>query len=274
MVVQVVNRCYHREMVEDLLQALELDKPEISVLDSLLQRGEMTVLALARDTGINRTTLYRVLDDMMRKGLVAKGIKNTTTVYTALSLDGLERLVDERLQKADRLRRLFEDNKEKLRKLRSHSVSPSNVKFYNGASECRQLLWNSLRGKVVKSFGYRTLKEVVGYKFFAQWWDEIIRRGREDYMLINPEDLESKRSVNEDEKYTIPLSGQSWFHIRTIDTDVLDIITETFIYDDVYAVLQWQDNDIYGVEVQNKVIARQEEAVFDLLWEIGKDAKL
>ena len=45
---------------------------------------------------------------------------------------------------------------------------------------------------------------------------------------------------------------------------------ETYIYNNVVALLSYDKDDIFGVEIHNDKLARQQEQLFDLLWSQAK----
>ena len=260
-------------MLKDLLGKLQLNKDEVQVLDYLFRNGTSSVLEIARGVSINRTTLYRILDRLAQQGFVVKGLRGKTTVYDALSVDALEKQVFDYFHQGQEALEVFEAKRDELFQLAATARNPAQVRFYNGGEECRQLLWNSLQGKTVKSFGYKTLREVVGAEFFADWWKEVFKRDRRHYLLINPDSWQSKKQGDSGKRLSLNksnLNDSQNLQVRLIAATQLKINVETFIYNDVYSILQWHGSDIFGVEIQNETIARQEEAVFDLLWQQGE----
>ncbi len=54
--------------------------------------------------------------------------------------------------------------------------------------------------------------------------------------------------------------------VRYIDPVVFKIEFETYIYNSCVALLSYQTDDIFGVEIHNPQLARQQKQLFDLIW--------
>ena len=65
----------------------------------------------------------------------------------------------------------------------------------------------------------------------------------------------------------------SIWRTRIIDPKILKITQETFIYNDVFAIVQWGPKEIFGVEIYNQQVADQERAVFNVLWKMASKHK-
>ena len=46
------------------------------------------------------------------------------------------------------------------------------------------------------------------------------------------------------------------------------------VYDDVVVMYYWDDNDVWGVEIQNARMAEMQRSIFETLWRIAKKVKL
>jgi HTH-type transcriptional regulator, sugar sensing transcriptional regulator len=79
--------------LEQSLQKLGLAAKEASVYLALLQLGQAPVQTIARKAGIVRPTTYVVLEALIRKGVVQKGILGKKTVFIASPPEELDRLI-------------------------------------------------------------------------------------------------------------------------------------------------------------------------------------
>lgn len=57
---------------------------------------------------------------------------------------------------------------------------------------------------------------------------------------------------------------------RYIDPAIFTIEFETYIYNNCVALLSYKKDDIFGVEIYNEKLARQQKQIFDLLWSQAK----
>ncbi len=53
---------------------------------------------------------------------------------------------------------------------------------------------------------------------------------------------------------------------RYVSPTVFTIEFEVYIYNNIVALLSYEKEDIFGVEIHNSKLARQQRQLFDLLW--------
>ena len=82
--------------MENLLQNLEqfgLKANEAKVFLSLLKLSEASPNRIAEEAGIERTTVYKILDILSDKGLVSKNIKGKRLTYVSKGSKAIEGLL-------------------------------------------------------------------------------------------------------------------------------------------------------------------------------------
>ena len=105
--------------MEDFQNQLEqagLTKREAALYMALLQNGPSTILAIAKRAGMKRPTVYLVLDELVRKGLVSLVPKEKRKLFIALSPERIIETLDERSRSLKELlpqmMRLFKNQSE------------------------------------------------------------------------------------------------------------------------------------------------------------------
>jgi sugar-specific transcriptional regulator TrmB len=119
-------------MFEKELQELGLSDKEASVYVALLAVDNDSVLDLAKRTGINRTTIYPVLDSLLQKGLVSEIKVDKKIRFAAESPERLITFVERQKvvfeEKAGRVR----DFVPRLKTVQRESGEKPLVKIYEG----------------------------------------------------------------------------------------------------------------------------------------------
>lgn len=257
-------------MISKLLVELGLLELEARVVETLIREGPKTVLKLSEFIPVKRTSLYRVLSDLEEKGFVRKIPLENTTQYSSISVEYLRRKIEEQRSHVLELASLYEKTLPELHSLEQGRKSPIGTVVYNGSEGVKQLIWNSLAAKTnILSFGYRTLTEAVGSKFLADWLSEAFLRKQKHKLLTNDNTVRMKRNTAT-RLGNMVLERVQYIHkLRYLPEEILKITTETFIYDDIYSVIQWTGDQVYGVEITNPVIADQQREIFNYLWKRG-----
>src|SRR4030042_5027558 len=90
--------------LKQTLQNFGLNQNEQEVYLLLTKDGWITALELSRKSSLKRTTLYRILESLLQKGLVETQIGDKTTQYNAADPKQFESLVIEQENKVKKLR--------------------------------------------------------------------------------------------------------------------------------------------------------------------------
>lgn len=257
--------------VKQNLKNLGISDEEIRVYLSLLERGPSTTTQIAKNASIPKTTVYRLVEEMLKKNLVDKVVGARGMIIEASDPEQISLLLKKKEEKILNLKQAIPSVIDTLRSLQASPRHTTQVSYYEGKKGVQQLIWNSLKSKEpLRSFGYRSLKEAVGIEFLVKWWDESGLRGQSHRMLANPETYKLKDAADEGAKIKFAPKPEGFFRRRYFTKKELPILTETFIYDDTFAIIQWKEDDVCGVEICNRTIADQEKFVFDKLWRMGK----
>lgn len=238
------------------LKQVGLDAEQAALYIYLHENGPSTVLQMSRGLETGRTKLYPALELMVKKQVIAVHERHYGTTYEALPPENLEFLVSEYERKASGLRHNLTAAVHALNSARSESPSGSKVIEYHGVDGLKQINWNLMKAKGhYKVFELDALKnhKLIGAHFAGKMHDIEQNKKIETY------DLTNNRNRNTD-GYT------AHNHFSYIDPAVFKIEFETMIYNNVVALINYDNDDIFGVEIYNNKLARQQEQLFDLIW--------
>jgi sugar-specific transcriptional regulator TrmB len=79
-------------MIEDKLTQLGLSDKEITIYVAVLEAGKLSAQQIASTTNINRTTVYSVLKELIKKNLIIEDITETTRYYSPENIDNLREI--------------------------------------------------------------------------------------------------------------------------------------------------------------------------------------
>ncbi len=83
------------EKIKKLLGKIGLSEKEASVYLAALKLGETTIMAISKKSGVKRSTVYTIIDDLKRKGIMAETYKGLKKKYLAESPQNLQQIVDD-----------------------------------------------------------------------------------------------------------------------------------------------------------------------------------
>ncbi|MDD3647235.1 MAG: helix-turn-helix domain-containing protein [Candidatus Dojkabacteria bacterium] len=256
-------------LIKNIVKSLGLSEQEARVYESLFGQASLGIYEISRLSKVNRTSTYRILTNLEKRGFVHKSPKVKKIEYTASNLEWLELKLKEKKEISESILESFKANRSLLQKRSNPYGERINVVHYSGKKEVQQLLWNSLKAnKILRAFGFRSSREAIGLSFLVKWWNEMVFRGFEYRMIANPGTYKMKY---ETEKLTKKKFYKPNFWIlRSIKDSTLPIRHETLIFNDTYSIIQWKDEQIFGVEIINQTIADQQKILFDYFWKAAK----
>lgn len=247
-----------KQKVVSYLKQLSLSDEQALAYVFLLQHGPQTVLALSRGLKTGRTKLYPLLEGLAERQLITIHERHYGTSYEAQSPEVLEFLIAEKERKAEALRSNLPAMNDLLTKLRAASPTTSKIIEYRGIDGLKQMNWNLTKAE--KEFRVLELAHLSDHlgKHFA----EKVRQWQVDkkitsYDLTNDPDWHIDSNV---------INYKRFSHARYVDSQIFSIEFETFIYNNCTTLLNYDNNDIFGVEIYNTKLARQQKQLFDLLW--------
>ena len=110
-------------MIEENLKKIGFNEKEVQVYLEALRLGRTTHARIAKNTRINRTTVYSVVNNLVEKGVISEDIGDKCGYVIALPPESFEKIIDQQKRKLDRKKDLINDTIDQLEKL------PSGIKF-------------------------------------------------------------------------------------------------------------------------------------------------
>lgn len=233
---------------------------------SLIRNGAQSISELSRNSRIERTRVYRTLPELEGAGLVHIRSDGSSQVITANPFDNVQVLLSKKEQEVDDLKRYTPRVAAALRELASNAPK-TDVRVYRGAEGIKQMLWNQTKASTeLLSVLRRGTQVHTKQKFFDRW----VRACNENGLVarsVVPVDfmqsLEQWRGKHEAERLA------DWTG-RFVDEATFKIEHDMIIYDNVVGYFSWDDEDVFGIEIHNQVVASMQRQFFELLWVVAQ----
>lgn len=250
------------EVLRAYFAKLQLE-PEIADLYLALHAyGAQTISDLARNSGIERTRIYRILDNMTKANLIEIETHYKRSIIRPAPISNLQILLS---KKEEELRELQKDLTAVQNTLhQQHLRSPgTSVKFYKGIEGLKQMYWNQTKGaKTNYSILYENSQGRTNSAFFERWVRECNRRDLVFQSIVGDHFIETQKQwyARKDNERL------NRFESRYVTDDIFKIDHSAVMYDDVVAYFNWHDGNVFGVEVHNPEIAHAQRQFFAMLW--------
>ncbi|HUW21483.1 MAG TPA: helix-turn-helix domain-containing protein [Candidatus Bathyarchaeia archaeon] len=250
-----------------LIMPLGINQDEARVYLYLLEKGTKTALQLSRDLHIARTRVYRILDKLIEKGLVSQKLEDTGKRFLANSYHQLNLLLKQREHEVQALRESIPVIFKELEKLAASGKEPSHVLYYSGVKGLKQVTWNSLKAKdELLIYEIADMAAFLNYGFCEKVREEYVRRKIYIRELTNLSHLPAWTKIKDLVK--------NYWQVRYIDSRELPIKFEVLVYNDVYAMYNYQEDDIFCIEVYNRDLADMQKRLFNFAWKRALKIKI
>jgi hypothetical protein len=240
-----------------------LSSDEATIYLELL-KGPTTHLKLAQATGINRTKVYRLADDLEKRSLVTKRIDDQGMALAATDPSTLEvELVTQR-EALDRKFAAFQSLLPQLEAIRTHNAG-FIVHTYAGENGFKQMLWHELntRGELL-SMGDTLLEKMIhSRRWTEEYRSKALAAGFCIRVLVNRD--APYRDFTKNRKYL------KQYSCRCIPENVLILKHVMDIYNDTVAVFRWDDDSKVGIEIIDASHAQAMRQIFESYWSIAAE---
>lgn len=254
--------------VKSYLESYGLTKKEVDIYLELNKVGPVSALQLSSRTGYPRTQVYRYLDNLSNSNLISSERLSYGTIYSTMPLSNLEAELEMRIEQAQDIKKQLPLLESIIKDLvGSKSSRETTIKHYYGLAGIKQANWNTTKARSeLRVFEQKHINQHLNDDLFVRRLRErMIDKGIMTYDLTNNNEL----VINEVHPINLNLSKS-----RYISPNVLEISFELYIYDSTVTLLDYTDNKMMAVEINNLSLAKMMTQIFGTLWKLGKPPKI
>jgi len=229
-----------------------------------LLRGPNTHLRLAHATGINRTKIYRLAQDLEKRSLITKRSDDRGTFLVAADPATLEvELVSEE-GKIKTARQAFDQLTPLLATMLGEQSDEFVVHTYHGPDGFKQMLWHELKTKgdnVI--FGNGTIDDLVDDERWAEKHRAMtVQTNYNVRELLNPDSKDPIFTLNKDfiDKH---------YSARYVSPKLLMFRQQIAIYNNTVSIYSWKGERKVGLEIINKSFANTMRQNFEHYWQLA-----
>jgi predicted DNA-binding transcriptional regulator len=247
------------DTLTSLLKPFGLSEEEARIYLVLLERGVMGALEISRKLRMGRTKVYRLLDKLLSKGLVLNQFNETGFSFRAEPPEKLGLLVNLKQAEVEGLARSLPQVQTALLNRMGSGEEGSRVLYYRGRKGLAQVNFNMTKAKdELLSFELSTASAFMKHEEAEVLRQDLVANKIVTKTITNATHLAAFTGVSE--------LVRDWWEIRHIPKERFDIAAEVFVYNDVYCVYRYTDNDVFAVEIYNQDLANMQRQVFAWVW--------
>lgn len=234
---------------------------------ALLAYGPQTISDVARHSGVERTRVYRLMDELTVSNLIEVETRYKRNILHAAPITNLQILLTKKEQELEELRYGLEDIHKRIG-AGSLASPTTRVQAYKGSDGLRQMFWNQTRSKSENlSILHENMQRYTNENFFDRWARTCNEHKLTFRSILGDSFIESQRTwyTGHSNERLAAWSG------RYVPEGVFPITHSTVVYDDVTSYYNWKDGEIFGIEIYNAQIAEAQKQFFEMLWTLGRD---
>ncbi len=253
--------------IANILREFELNNDEIALYVFLAKTGESSALRISKQIHTGRTKVYRILDKLIKSGLVEQILGHRGFVFKVTSFERLNELLLKEKRKLSYLEDSLPVVVKELESLQQGNDDNNRVVYFSGVEGFKQVTWNSLKAEK-DLFIFEMVTDMSAYvdeKFSEQIREELVKRRIHVSQITNLTHIPAHTDV-------IKLVENYW-EVRYINPRVLKTSYEMLIYNDVVAMYNMRGKNIFCVEIHDKNLAMMQKQLFKFIWQKGKEMK-
>lgn len=254
--------------ITTILQEYGLDDKETKVYISLVEKGELNAYALAKITGIHRSTTYAILERLLIKGFISEIQKDGKTFYSAIEISKIASKIKEKESLLLSLIPEFEEIKEE---------GISRVRVFESKESQKQFsfnLFNQINSGNIKEF----------YLLSGGPSKEVNPEKKDEEDLTSKLFMERLLKELKKQKSSKKVEYKGIWNERFKGSDLLKLfsglgedkflkeiptLATLVIYGEYIAYLFTINGNPQVIEIQNRLIAEENRAYFLYLWKIA-----
>lgn len=242
----------------DYLEKLGLTRPEAKIYLATLNLGEASpVSTIARRASIHRTTVYDILEQLRRRGLIVRNKKSSGRYYRALPPNRILTYLDEESRK---ISRMMDDAKKYIPKLNDEYNAMANrprVYFYEGEEGLMRVYEETLNAKgEILAYANAEVNHATMNEYLQGYYK---RRAKKKIPL---------RSISNDtpkDRGQFANDKKELRQCRLVPKDKIDFNPEVNIFNNKIMIANWKEK--LGIIIESEEIAKVFKQTFELAWE-------
>lgn len=231
--------------MEEIFKSLEdlgMKKRQTKIYLSLIKGDSKTALEISRETNIDRTTIYDLINKMEKEGIVSSFKRNNSTYFKVLSVD---KLVLHFREKINSLKSVSE----KLKKLEMKEKNDFECETFSGIEGLKTVIRDLIDSR--KDY------KVIGIK---KKYEELLNYFHDSGLLkIKNTNVLEEAIVQKGETFTKIKKGKYHFLKEGLESE-----STTIIYGSTVLFFIWKE-PYFALRVKNFEFSKSQEEYFDLI---------
>lgn len=250
------------------LSGTGLSEKEAQIYAYLIENGGAFPSAISKGTGLNRTTIYKILTTLSIRGLVTELEKRKKFFYQAENPKSLDRFTDSQITIAKRAKESLEQIMPTLEGLYKSSPNKPVVRFFEG----KEGVFSIYRDHVATNKKYEMLAFSNTSGVVQLFSDEI----KNEYLKTKSRVGITTRAIVPDNEADINYNNIFYKNfpknlqpkLKHISRDIFPFKGEITIYgENKVSIVNFNEPNLTGTIIEDQIIHDMMKMIFELSWQ-------
>jgi sugar-specific transcriptional regulator TrmB len=241
--------------------SLGLREDHLKVYKASLEWGETTISNLAYKAKLPRTTVYDLVDDLMKKGLIKSSLSVGKKLYSPQDPEYLIVLLQQKQGEMQALLSDFNSNLNELKAMQNTNSNKPKVHFLEGAEGIMQAYEMTFSAKEV-------LVQCLTTDDYGDVSEEFFNNYFEKFFLhtnIKSKEILAEYEDENDGAYIKKYGSGKNLQLRVPVTG--DLTTDFMVFDNTVIFVSFDKSNSYALVVEDPKVANCMRNLFNLAWE-------
>ncbi len=243
-------------LLEQYLQNIGLDDKEAKVYLAGLQTGPATIVELAKASGIKRSTVYEVIEDLREKSLVTVSQQGKRRIFSVQEPENLLLFLE---QKNNVLRQILPD----LEAIKNVSARKPAIRIFEGISGLQQIYEDMIKkpGDILALAAPRDMIAPKVLDYLINSWEPRRIKGKMKLRRININFKEDWQLNNRKIEHEKEFEEVYYWPKRDYPFTV-----GIYIYRQKVAFVSFSPRELVGIIIRSPEINATMKLMFEMFW--------
>ena len=241
--------------IENNLQKIGFSDKKARIYLAILELGETSAIAIAKKTNLKRTSIYNILPELLREGLIKSTISKKRRIFFVEDLRPLQVGLSEKLNFVEKII-------PELQAVHNLISYKPKITFYEGSGGMKDLYQDTLKnvidGGVILSFtGLSKIYEYVPRDFAEAYFAERVKKKIRVKVIAPVSDIAQEWQKN---------ALKDLREMKIINNTQFQFKADMEIYANKVALISYKE-DFLGVIIESQEINQMMKAAFGIMWD-------
>lgn len=247
-------------MFTEQLKEVGLSAHEAAIYDYLAERGASTASTIARNTGIQRSTVYAVLNELQEAKLVMQTDTKKVARFSITNPEHLKNLIEQKTHELAKAETAYSAISEQLKQRHAIESGQPGVRFFDGLKGL-QFVYNDLNTSDAKELWVVRSRIKPSEEMLALIREQRKRqtdRGIKVKVMNSTEDVDITKYLHQDENASTER--------RVVAGSVFKNPAQILIYANKVAITTYQDPMVTTL-IEHGDIAETLRSLYSIVWQ-------